>query len=256
VAGIVAEFVQAVKEYPTGVLSRRKLRAVDSVSLQVKAGEVFGLVGPNRAGKTTLIKMLLSLSRPTAGQVCRLGQSASDRRTLAQVGYVHENHAFPRYLTATSLLHYYGALSLVPVEEVERRVPRLLKQVGLADRANEPIARFSKGMIQRLGVAQALINDPQLLVLDEPGEGLDLLGRDMIRQLIAEHKNRGRTVLLVSHQLSEVERICDRVAVLVQGKVVRTGTIAELTKAPAGGKPQPLEKTLHKLYEQSPPRGA
>jgi ABC-2 type transport system ATP-binding protein len=255
VAGPVAEFVQAVKEYPTGVLSRRTLRAVDKVTLQIKAGEVFGLVGPNRAGKTTLIKLLLSLSRPTAGQVRRLGLPASDRRTLAQVGYVHENHAFPRYLTATSLLHYYGALSLVPVEEVEQRVPRLLKQVGLADRAHEPIARFSKGMVQRLGVAQALINDPQLLVLDEPSEGLDLLGRDMIRQLIAEHRDRGRSVLLVSHQLGEVERICDRVAVLVQGKVVRTGTVAELTKAPAGSKPQPLEKILHKLYEQSPPRG-
>ena len=248
----VVEFSHVIKDYPTQLWPKRSLRAVDDVSLQVRAGEVFGLLGPNRAGKTTLVKLLLSLCRPTAGTVLRLGVSATDRRTLARVGYVHENHAFPRYLTASELLHYYGALSLVPVEEVEQRVPKLLEQVGLADRAHEPISRFSKGMIQRLGVAQALVNDPELLVLDEPGEGLDLNGRQMIRNLIAAHRERGRTIVLVSHLLGEVEQVCDRVAVLVGGKIARVGSVPELTRDPGTGNPQPLERTLQKIYEHLP----
>jgi ABC-2 type transport system ATP-binding protein len=252
VTAIAAEFLDVVKDYPTGVLRRGSLRAVDHINLQVRAGEVLGLLGPNRAGKTTLVKLLLALSRPTAGQVTRLGSPAADRRSLARVGYVHENHAFPRYLTASSLLKYYGALSLLPAEPVEERVPRLLARVGLADRAHEPIARFSKGMIQRLGVAQALINDPDLLVLDEPSEGLDLDGRQMIRDIVAEQKEKGRAVLLVSHLLSEVERVCDRVAVLVGGKIARVGTVAEFTRDAATGKHQSLEKALQKLYEHSP----
>jgi ABC-2 type transport system ATP-binding protein len=145
--------------------------------LRIESGEVFGLLGPNRAGKTTLVKMLLSLCRPTAGEVFRLGRPLSDRSTLGQVGYVHENHAFPRYLSAADLLEYYGALTLMPSDLVRERVPRLLERVGLADRSREPIARFSKGMLQRLGIAQALLNAPRLLVLDEPTEGLDLNGR-------------------------------------------------------------------------------
>jgi ABC-2 type transport system ATP-binding protein len=254
VTAVMAEFVKVVKDYPIGVLRRGFLRAVDHVSLQIRAGEVFGLLGPNRAGKTTLVKLLLSLCHPSTGQVLRLGRPVAERRTLARVGYVHENHAFPRYLTATALLRYYGALSLLTAEQVEERVPRLLKQVGLADRANEPISRYSKGMVQRLGVAQALVNDPELLVLDEPGEGLDLNGRQMIRRLVEEQRDRGRAVLLVSHQLTEVEEVCDRVAVLVQGKVVKTGTVAEVKRDSSTGKSQSLETTLQKLYEHSPRR--
>jgi ABC-2 type transport system ATP-binding protein len=245
------EFVDVVKEYPRGWLGRQKLRAVDGVSLRVEAGEVFGLLGPNRAGKTTLVKLLLSLCRPTSGKVLRLGQPSSDRGSLARVGYVHENHAFPRYLTAAGLLEYYGALSLMPEPEVKARVPKLLERVGLADRAGEPIQRFSKGMIQRLGVAQALINDPELLVLDEPSEGLDLSGRQLIRDLTAEQRERGRTVLLVTHLLSEVEHLCDRLAVLVMGKVVHVGPVAGLT---GGGRS--LEAALAELYHAAPPNGA
>ncbi len=246
----VVEFVDVVKDYPRGLLGRQQLRAVDGVSLRVEAGEVFGLLGPNRAGKTTLVKLLLSLCRPTAGRVLRLGQPGSDRGTLARVGYVHENHAFPRYLTAAALLEYYGALSLLPEPEVKARVPRLLEQVGLADRANEPIQRFSKGMVQRLGVAQALVNDPELLVLDEPSEGLDLSGRQLIRDLTAEQRRRGRTVLLVSHLLSEVELLCDRLAVLVGGRLVFLGPTAELTRDPATGGHRPLEEALRDVYQR------
>jgi ABC-2 type transport system ATP-binding protein len=164
---------------------------------------------------------------------------------------VHENQAFPRYLSAAGLLHFYGALALVPYEEVRRRVPLLLQRVGLADRSQEPIARFSKGMIQRLSVAQAMINDPDLLVLDEPNEGLDLEGRLMVRELIAEQRRRGRTVLLVSHVLTEVEQVCDRVAVLERGRLIHCGDLKTLVSGVETDGVLPLERALQKLYQES-----
>jgi ABC-2 type transport system ATP-binding protein len=247
----LAEFQEVVKDYQRGVLRRRPLRALAGVSLRIEPGEVFGLLGPNRAGKTTLVKLLLSLGRPTSGHVLRFGQPARERRTLARVGYLHENHAFPRYLTATSLLEYYGALAQVSEPEVRRRTPQLLELVGLADRAHEPIARFSKGMIQRLGLAQALINDPELLVLDEPSEGLDLAGRRTLRDVLAAQRSRGRAVLLVSHVLAEVEQVCDRVGVLVAGRLNYLGPLADLTRDPVSGVPRPLESALQTLYERA-----
>jgi ABC-2 type transport system ATP-binding protein len=246
------ELDNVVKDYPAGLLGRGRLRALDGVSLRLGPGEVLGLVGPNRAGKTTLVKLLLSLCRPTSGRVVRLGRPATDRSTLARVGYVHESHAFPRYLTATGLLHYYGALSLVPEEEVRTRVPRLLERFGLADRAREPIARFSKGMVQRLALAQALVNDPDLLVLDGPGEGLDLDGGRLVRELAAEQRRLGRTALIVSHTPTEVEQMCDRVAVLVAGRLVHDGPAAGLTRDPSGAL-RPLERALAELYDRARP---
>ncbi len=246
----VAEYVQVIKDYPTGLFGKAPLRAAENISLSIHPGQVFGLIGPNRAGKTTMIKMLLSLTKPTKGKVFRLGSPVSDRRTLARVGYVHENHAFPRYLTATGLLHYYGALSLLPEPEVQAKVPKLLKMVGLEDRAHEPIARFSKGMVQRLGLAQALINEPDLLVLDEPSEGLDLGGRKMIFEIAEEIREKGRTVLLVSHVLSEVEKICDQIAVLVGGKIVYTGSVEDVKRDPNSNKPRSFEQAMQELYEQ------
>jgi ABC-2 type transport system ATP-binding protein len=245
----VAELDEVTKDYITGPLRRRRLRALDQVSLRLEAGEVVALLGPNRAGKTTLLKILLSLCRPTAGRAWRFGQSVAARTTLARVGYVHDNQAFPRYLTAAGLLTYYGALTLVPFEEVQRRVPILLERVGLADRAAEPIERFSKGMIQRLGVAQALVNDPDLLVLDEPSEGLDLGGRQLVRDLLVDMRRRGKTVLLVSHLLTEVQRVSDRVAVLVGGRLVHVGPLTGLTCDPGTGGSRPLELALQQLYE-------
>jgi ABC-2 type transport system ATP-binding protein len=255
-ASPVVEFEDVVKDYTVGLFGRRSLRAVAGVSLSIRPGEVFGLLGPNRAGKTTLVKVLLSLCRATQGQARRFGRPAADRRTLARVGYVHENHAFPRYLTARGLLEYYGALSLVPEPDVRRRAGELLERVGLADRSREPIARFSKGMVQRLGVAQALINDPDLLVLDEPSEGLDLDGRRLVREVIAEQRRRGRSVLLVSHVLPEVEAVCDRVGVLVGGRLVYVGPLTGLTRNAAGDSPRPLEKALQELYHKNRPRTA
>src|SRR5260370_11743434 len=164
----LAEFIDVSKTYADLFFRRRNIRAVQNVSFRVEAGEVFGLLGPNRAGKTTLVKLLLSLCSPTSGQVLRLGKPINDRSTLARVGYVHENHAFPRYLSAAALLEYYGALSFVPYETLRQRVPHLLERFALADRADEPIARFSTGMLQRLGIAHALINEPDLLVPAQP----------------------------------------------------------------------------------------
>lgn len=242
----MVEFHDVVKDYPTGILRRGRLRALSGVSLRIEPGEVFGLLGPNRAGKTTLVKLLLSLCRPTSGHIDRLDRPANDRRTLARVGYVHENQAFPRYLTAAALLEYYGALSLLSETMVKERAPRLLDLVGLADRAHEPIARFSKGMIQRLGVAQALINDPELLVLDEPSEGLDLNGRQVVRDVVADYKRHGRSILFVSHVLPEVELICDRVAILSGGKLVFQGSLADLKR---GGRS--MEQAVKERYKAS-----
>ncbi len=251
-ADIVAKFEDVSKDYTVGLLRRRKIRAVTGVSCHVERGEVFGLLGPNRSGKTTLVKILLSLCRCNSGRVERLGQPVSDRSTLARIGYVHENHAFPRYLSAESLLAYYGALTLLPYEYVKTRVPKLLDQVGLADRARDMVATFSKGMIQRLGLAQALLNEPDLLVLDEPNEGLDLMGRHIVADTIRLQREQGRSVILVSHVLHEVEQLCDRIAVLREGKIAFLGPVNELTgRGATDGKVRSLEQALQGIYQRA-----
>jgi ABC-2 type transport system ATP-binding protein len=244
----VAVFENVGKMYPTGMLGKSGVQAVKGVNLHVPRGVVFGLLGPNRAGKTTLVKLLLSLCRPNEGKITRLDKPAIDVSTLARVGYMHENQNFPRYLTAVELLNYYGGLSLVAVEKLKSRVLELLNLVGLADRKDEPISRFSKGMVQRLGLAQALLNEPELLILDEPTEGLDLLGRQLLRKVIAAQKARGATVLIVSHVLSEVEQTCDRVAVIVGGRIVKVSNISDLLKDPKTGQTQTLEQVLQPIY--------
>jgi ABC-2 type transport system ATP-binding protein len=241
-----AAFENVSKDYTLGPFGSRKRRAVTDVTLSIAPGQVYGLLGPNRAGKTTLVKILLSLCRPTGGSAYRLGEPVGQRRTLARVGYVHENHAFPRYLTPAALLEFYGALSAVPYEVVKHRVPELLERVGLADRAKDPIRTFSKGMTQRLGIAQALVNDPELLVLDEPNEGLDLAGRQLMAGIIREQQRKGSTVLLVSHVLPEVERLCDRVAVIVGGCLAFEGTVNALVGV--GPVARTLEQALAELY--------
>jgi ABC-2 type transport system ATP-binding protein len=247
-----AEFVDIVKDYRLGLFGQRKVRAVAGVSFRIEPGEVFGLLGPNRAGKTTVVKILLSLCRPTSGKALRLGSPVQDRRTLARVGYVHENHAFPRYLSANGLLEYYGALSLLPYAVVKQRVPVLLEKVGLADRRKDTVSTFSKGMIQRLGLAQALLNEPDLLVLDEPNEGLDLVGRKIVFETIQEQKSKGRSVVLVSHVLHEVEQHCDRIAVLQEGKVAYLGAVSELTgRGAKDGKVKSLEQALQGIYQKA-----
>jgi ABC-2 type transport system ATP-binding protein len=247
----VVEFEGIVKDYPPRWPWLPKHRAVSDVSFRIEPGEVVGLLGPNRAGKTTLIKVLLSLCRPTGGRVVRFGQPAANRSTLARIGYMHESPAFPRYLTAADLLDYYAALTLLPRAEVRPRIPSLLEQVGLDDRSHEPIARFSKGMVQRLALAQALVNTPDLLVLDEPNEGLDLPGRDLVRKVVNDQRQRGKSVLLVSHAVGDVEQLCDRVAVVVAGRLVHIGPLSSLTKDAKGGRERTIEQTLQALYRSA-----
>jgi ABC-2 type transport system ATP-binding protein len=247
---VVAEFADVGKHYATGAGGRDGVWALRGIDLRIEPGEVLGLLGPNRAGKTTLAKLLLSLCTPTTGRVSRFGRPASDRRTLARVGYVHGDPAFPRDLTAAGLLNYYGALSLVSAAELKRRVPALLERVGLADRRRDPIGTYSKGMVRRLSLAQAMVNEPDLLVLDEPTEGLDGAGRRLVGDLITEYRHRGRAVLLISHVLTDAERLCDRIAVLAEGRAVFDGPLADLIRDPATGAVRPLEQSMGDLFRR------
>ncbi len=210
---------------------RGAVRALRDVRLAVESGEIFGLLGRNGAGKTTLVKVLLDLVRPTAGSAFLLGVPARRAAARRRVGYLPEDHRFPDYHTALSALAYYGGLSGMGGGELRERAKALLGLVGLAGVERRKIRGFSKGMKQRLGLAQALLADPEVLLLDEPTDGVDPLGRAEIRGILEEQKERGRTIFLNSHLLSEVERLCDRVAILEQGEIVRSGTIEELTRA-------------------------
>jgi ABC-2 type transport system ATP-binding protein len=243
-----AEFVDVSKAYRPPVGRGPAIQALREVSLAVEPGEALAILGPNRAGKTTLLKTLLGLCHASTGRVFRLGRPLSDRGTLARVGYMHENQAFPRYLTARGLLEFYGRLSLIPPVLLKSRVPALLDKVGLTDRASEPIGRFSKGMVQRLALAQALLTEPDLLVLDEPLEGLDLTGRQSLQDLIVQKRNAGKAVLVVSHALGEVAEVCDRLAVLVSGRLAHLGKLAPLLRDPRTGGARSLEAALATIY--------
>ncbi len=245
---LVAEFTDVSKTYRTPLRPTRQVQALRGISFGIEAGEVFALLGPNRAGKTTLLKILLGLCRPSGGQVRRLGRPLSERTTLARVGYLHQDQAFPRYLTAAGLLEFYGALTWVPPEVLKTRVPALLERVGLRDRAQEPISRFSKGMAQRLAVAQAILAEPELLVLDEPMEGLDLSARQLLQEIIVEQRRAGKTVLVVSHSLGEVAQVCDRLAVLVEGRLAYLGSLATLLRDPETNQERSLEAALRPIY--------
>jgi ABC-2 type transport system ATP-binding protein len=239
-----AVFENVHKSYTTHPIRRTKIAAVRGVSFGIPRGTIFGLLGPNRAGKTTLVKMLLSLAKVSEGSIHRLGEPIASRQTLGRVGYMHENHAFPRYLSASDVLHFYGGLSGLRTEELPGKVDRLLERVGLADRRKDPISQYSKGMVQRLGLAQAIMNEPDLLILDEPTEGLDLMGRKLLREVVRETKKASKTVLLVSHVLPEVEELCEQAVVVVAGKLAFEGKLNELSK---GGS---LEAALQSLYEK------
>jgi ABC-2 type transport system ATP-binding protein len=245
----IVEFQNVCKTYRLGLLRRRTIHALRNVSFPVPRGSVFGLLGPNRAGKTTLVKALLSICRPTSGTILRLGRRSSDRSTLAQVGYLHESPAFPRYLSARTFLDYYGALSLAPPRDIAARIPRLLDEVGLNDRAGEPIAGYSKGMLQRLALAQALVNDPELLVLDEPTEGMDLSARKLLHEIVLRRKAQGKTAILVSHSMADVGRLCDELVVLRGGQIAYRGKLADLTgEGPGDGNLETLQEALEPIY--------
>ena len=209
---------------------RGRIRALQGVDLQVDRGEIFGLLGPNGAGKSTLVKILTSIVAATHAEGTVLGMPVGHKPTLARVGYLPEHHRFPDYLTGSQVLDHFAALSGVPRAIRRARQAELLDLVGMREWAGRPVRQYSKGMRQRIGIAQALMNDPDLVILDEPTDGVDPVGRRGIRWLVQRLKEQGKTVLLNSHLLGELELICDRVAILVRGRVVSQGTIAALTR--------------------------
>ncbi len=220
------------KTYRDGWLGRRRIEALKGVSLRVERGEIFGLLGPNGAGKTTMIKLLLGIVRASGGKATLLGRPAGDRQGRQGVGYLPENHRIPRHHTGNSALEYYGGLSGISAAEVRRRRGALLEAVGLGPWGKTPVRKYSKGMLQRLGLAQALLHDPPLLILDEPTDGVDPVGRSEMRSLLERLRNEGKTIFLNSHLLQEIELVCDRVAILDRGQLLRVGPVSELTRQP------------------------
>ena len=233
--------------------TRRVVRAVNGISLKVEAGTAFGLLGPNGSGKTTFIKMLLSSIVPTAGTGHLFGQDCRHPEARRRVGYLPENHRFPTYNTARQMLHFYAALSGSGRDERVSRAGELLERVGLADWADVRIGKYSKGMLQRLGLAQALMHRPSLLMLDEPGDGVDPVGRRMIRDILHELRRQGTTIFLNSHLLAEVELFCDEVAIIRRGELALTGRVGQLT-AGSGyrvSSPDAAEGALEELREKA-----
>jgi ABC-2 type transport system ATP-binding protein len=217
------------KTYAEGIFRRRRQLALKGVTLEVRQGEIFGLLGGNGAGKTTFIKTLLGVVRRSSGEARLLGYPAGDRRGRRLVGYLPENLRVPRHLTGYTALEYYGNLSHVPTSVIRQRRGPLLEKVGLAERGKDPVRTYSKGMLQRLGLAQAMLHDPDLFILDEPTDGLDPLARSQVRGFLTELKQQGKTVFLNSHILQEVELVCDRVAILDRGVLKRVANVAEIT---------------------------
>jgi ABC-2 type transport system ATP-binding protein len=218
------------KTYRDGLFSRRTVDALRGVTFQVARGSIFGLLDPNGAGKTTLIKILLGIVHKTGGNASLLGRPAGDRHGRVGVGYLPENHRIPRHHTGNTALEYYGGLSGMSVREVRKRRPELLERVGLASWGKTPVRSYSKGMLQRLGLAQALMHEPELLVLDEPTDGVDPVGRSEMRATLRLLKEQGKTIFINSHLLQEIELICDRVVILVKGEVRREGLVEAITE--------------------------
>ena len=217
------------KDYRSG-LGGREVKALSGIDFAVQPGELFGLLGPNGAGKTTAVKILLGLTHATAGSASLLGRSVDDPESRRRVGYLPEGHRFPGYLTARQTLSIFGRMSGVAPRALAPRIEDLLSRVKLSDWVDVKVKKFSKGMTQRLGLAAALVHEPEVLLLDEPTDGVDPVGRREIRDLLKAEAAKGRAILLNSHLLSEIELTCDRVAVLRNGKVAAMGTIEELTK--------------------------
>jgi ABC-2 type transport system ATP-binding protein len=220
---------------------RKRVHALRGVDLRVGSGEIFGLLGPNGAGKSTLVKVLLTVIRATKCQGTLLGSKVGDKGVLRQVGYLPEHHNFPKYLTSQQLLRHFGAMAGVERAERNRKADELLEVVGMREWANAKLGSYSKGMRQRVGLAQALMNDPKLVILDEPTDGVDPIGRKDISEVLLRLKDEGRTVFLNSHLLSELEMVCDRVAIMVHGLVRQQGTIEELTDGQSGFAVRALE---------------
>jgi ABC-2 type transport system ATP-binding protein len=223
------------KEYPHGFLHLKRKRSLENLSMQVQTGEVFGFLGPNGAGKSTTIKLLMRLIFPTSGTARILGKSIEDVSMHQQVGYLPEQPYFYDYLTAAELLNYFARFHGLKAADRQERVQRMLKKVGLETAKKIQLRKYSKGMLQRTAFAQAILHDPQVVVLDEPMSGLDPLGRREVRDIILELKKEGRTVLFSTHILSDAEMLCDRVGVIVGGKLRGVGAPGEMVGIQAQG---------------------
>ncbi|MBL8911165.1 MAG: ABC transporter ATP-binding protein [Archangium sp.] len=222
---------QLSKTYSVGFPVRKKVLALQGLDLKVEEGEIYGLLGPNGAGKSTTIKLTLNLIRPTSGSVKVFGLDPSEPKARAQIGFLPENPAPYEYLTGVEFVTLAAQLVGVPSGELKSRVSEVVEKVGMGTAAALQIRRYSKGMIQRISLAQALVGRPKLLILDEPTSGLDVLGRQLIRDVIVEERKKGTAVLFCSHIIPDVEALCDRVALVIGGKNIRTGTVSSLIES-------------------------
>ncbi len=222
------------KTYSVGFWRKYPKRALQPLHLTVEDGEIFGFLGPNGAGKTTTLKLLMGLVYPTAGSARILGREWTDPSVKAQIGFLPEQPYFYDYLTAHELLEYYGQLSGVPAKQRKQRVDQVLHQVGLRDVRGVQLRKFSKGMLQRVGIGQAILHDPKLVFFDEPMSGLDPMGRREVRDLMEELKHQGKTVFFSTHILSDAETLCDRVAIIHHGELRGVGAVEDLTSSVQG----------------------
>ena len=227
-AAAIIEIEGLTKDYPSGFWRKRWKRSLDHLNLQIEEGEIFGFLGPNGAGKTTTLKLLMGLIFPTSGTARIRGRSIEDIAMHAEIGFLPEHPYFYDYLTARELLDYYARFSDYSAAERHARVEAFLKRVGLSSAANVQLRKFSKGMLQRAGIAQAILHDPKVVFLDEPMSGLDPVGRREVRDIILELKQQGKTVFFSTHILSDAEMLCDRVGVLVDGKLQGVGSPREM----------------------------
>jgi ABC-2 type transport system ATP-binding protein len=228
------EIIGLEKTYSVGFWRKPPKRALAPLHLTVQEGEIFGFLGPNGAGKTTTLKLLMGLVSPTAGTARILGREWTDPAVKAQIGFLPEQPYFYDYLTALELLDYYGQLSGVSAAERKRRIPEVLARVGLTDIRGVQLRKFSKGMLQRAGIAQAILHDPKLVFLDEPMSGLDPIGRREVRDLMEQLKQEGKTVFFSTHILSDAESLCDRVAIIHKGVLRSVGAVEDLTSTVQG----------------------
>jgi ABC-2 type transport system ATP-binding protein len=226
---IAIETTGLTKVY-SSAFGKRKVEALSGLNLSIPAGTIFGFLGPNGAGKTTLVKLLLGIIFPTSGSAKILGGEINDYKVKSKIGYLPENHKYPAYLTGGDVLQFFGKLSGMDGLELDKKIDEMLELVQMAKWKKTKVKNYSKGMMQRLGLAQAMLNDPELIYLDEPTDGVDPIGRKDIRDILIELKNRNKTIFLNSHLLSEVEMITDSVGILNKGILLREGTVKELTE--------------------------
>ncbi len=225
----VIEINTLTKYFPGKKFSGEKIKALEKVSFSVGSGEIFGLLGPNGAGKTTLVKILLGITYATNGNAKIFDKPVTNVQNKKRIGYLPENHRFPNYLTGEQVIDYFGKLSGLSKSDLEKKTYKYLKIVGMDQWGTTKIKKYSKGMMQRLGLAQAMINNPDLIFLDEPTDGVDPIGRKEIRDVLLELKSQGKTIFLNSHLLSEIELICDKVAILNKGELIEVGRVEDIT---------------------------